>query len=147
MKIKKTLLTLIAVTTLSLSAFSQSKPTLKPTGYLSIGYVPERTYFRNYKNELYKEAKVGIKLDFKKTSFETSLIWEDYSKWEKPFFNPKHQKYTFDFTIKKGDFSLFFNHYCFHPVDMEATLYKFKDNSEYVINYTDLTKVGIKYEW
>ena len=145
-KMKKTLVTLLAITTLSLSGYSQIKPSLKSTGHLSIGYVPKRVYFRDYRNQLYKEVNAGVKLDFKKISFETSLTWANYSERKKLFFKPKNQKYTFDFIIRKDNFSLFFNHYCFHPVDMKIKGVS-KDNVSYTLDYTELTNVGIKYEW
>ena len=113
---------------------------------MSIGYVPQRVYFRDYRNELYKEVKAWVKLDIKKISLETSITRTNYSERRKLFFDPEHQKYSFDFAIKKDNFSLFFHHNCFHPVDMKLREI-FIGSEIYTLDYTDLTNVGIKYEW
>ena len=141
----KKLITLLTAGLIGINVFAQ-KPKIKPTGYIKLGYVPERTYFQEYKNQWTVEEKVGLRLNFKKFSLESSFKQTNFSKKNTLFFNPMNQKYTFDVELKRKNFSLFFNHYCFHPVDNES-FYILSDWKYYKMNYTDLTEMGIKFEW
>ena len=141
----KKLITLLTAGLIGINVFAQ-KPKIKPTGYIKLGYIPERTYFQEYKNEWMMEEKVGLRLNFKKFSLESSFKQTNFNQKDGLFFNPINQKYTFDAVLKRKNFSLFFNHYCFHPVDSNPFYVK-SNWREYTMNYTDLTEFGIKFEW
>ena len=159
-KIKKTLVSslvsLLAAGTIGLGTPAVSPAAdqkLKPYGYVELAYVPHRTFFRKYENEFMAKLGFGLKLDLKKFSFDVNFDKTTYTnKSESIFFSPNTQAYncSIDLTRKFGSrkLSLFFSHECVHPIDKEHfSLYDPKRKEFFCINYTDFTKIGIRFEF
>ena len=157
---KKTLVSLLLAGTIGLGTIGVSpakEKTLKPYGYLEFAYVPKRTFFQKYENEFMVKFGLGLKADLKKFDFTVNVEQTTYANYIKsilfhPLFRPNTQVYDYSMELKRkfrsSSLALFFSHECVHPVGEKAfLLYDSGRNKSFYINYTDVTKVGLRFEF
>jgi len=154
---KKTLVSLLLAGTIGLGTLGGSAKAqnlkLKPYGYLELAYVPKRTFFQRYENEYMTKLGLGLNTNFKKFDFNINIEQTTYSNHkESIFFHPNTQVYDISLELKKkfqsSSLSLFFSHECNHPVDESPFwLYDSERDKYFRMNYADLTKVGLRFEF
>jgi len=153
-KLKKTLVSLLAAGTIGLGTIGVSPAKaeslkLKPYAYFELAYVPRRTFFKRYRNEYMSKLGLGLNFDLKKFDFTVNVEQTTYAhpvKNRTMSFHPNTQVYDYTMELrrkfKSSSLSLFFSHECTHPVDDNPFWIK-----DFRMNYTDLTKIGIRFDF
>ena len=156
-KLKKTLVSLLAAGTIGLGTIGglpAKTPTFRPYGYFELAYVPERTLFKKYRNESMVKLGLGLRVGLKKFDFTVNAEQTTYSSYTSSilFNNPNTQVYDYSVELKRkfrsSSISLFFSRECVHPVDNKPFwVYDYERNKSFYINSTDVTKVGLRFEF
>lgn len=149
---KKILTGLLIIGTIGI--FSAQAQTLKPYGYVELAYVPERTFFEEYRNEFMSKIGFGLRFSLKKLDFTVGWEQTTYANKSKNglYFSPNTQAYDYSMRLRRSfgfsSLSLFFFHQCVHPVDKDRFwLYDSKRKKSFRIHATDFTQVGLRFEF
>lgn len=123
---------------------------ITPTGHINIAYIPERYDTKENQNEFMTELNLGLRKDINEdTSITIGGMNTTYMTKSDNFFffNPNREEYNFYIRANYKNIEFFIEHTCSHPVDKDMEVLYDKDGNQRILNYNDITKIGLKYSF